>query len=150
MNYYVKDINKLNMLNNQYLEIKKWIFQSNEHHKEFGKCMYSDKPYVDSLDLEKFIDKLYADNFKDMKAMQELNIAQIDKNDWYKKEKIVTYTGTATAYTSPKYSKTIDELIRFVRNTKYEKDAAVNAQRCLDEYKKQISTWELIGLLFKK
>jgi len=38
-------------------KIEKWLWENHEHH-ESDKCIDSNKPYVNSVDLEKFIKKL--------------------------------------------------------------------------------------------
>ena len=60
------------MINKEYIEIKKYIFESHKHHENLR------EPYVDSLELEKFIDKLYNDNY-DIKKES----IKIDKRTWY-------------------------------------------------------------------
>lgn len=60
------------------------------------------------------------------------------------------YTSTSTI-SNQKYEEwEINEFIDFVYNAKSEKEAVYNIKVILKQYKKRISTWELLGLLFKK
>jgi hypothetical protein len=40
-------------------KILTWIFKSHEHHDEGCDCVDKDFPYVNSIELEKFINKLH-------------------------------------------------------------------------------------------
>jgi sulfur relay (sulfurtransferase) DsrC/TusE family protein len=61
------------------------------------------------------------------------------------------YTSSTATNMTPKYEEwEIDEIIRYVRDTKNEKDAVQNLKMILKEYKKRIGFWELIKLLLNK
>jgi len=75
-------------------------------------------------------------------------LAQIVKRN---EEEAMELTSSTVSTHKPKYKDwATEEVIRFVRNTKYEKDAVHNLKRFLKEYKKRVGAWELIKLLFNK
>ena len=47
-----------NQLKKNKEDIRKWIFDNHDHHDEEGICEDKDFPYVNSMDLEKFLKKL--------------------------------------------------------------------------------------------
>jgi len=62
-------------------------------------------------------------------------------------EKLVTSTSTIS---TSKYPRIIQEFVDFVYNAKSEKDAVHNIKVLLESYKKRLTVWELIKLLFNK
>lgn len=60
-------------------------------------------------------------------------------------------TASTSTFSTDKYPEwEVNELLDFVRNAKTEEDAVANIGVILKQYKKRISAWELIKLLFNK
>ena len=78
------------------------------------------------------------------------NNMAIGKPSKIKKEEIKEEIKTFTATSTSKYSSIIQESIDFIYNAKTEKDAVHNTKLLLKNYKKKLTAWELIKLLFKK
>ena len=57
---------------------------------------------------------------------------------------------TSTQYRVQKYDWVVTELLDFVYRAKTEEQAVFNIEKCLTEYKKSLSFWELLKLILNK